>query len=314
MDKKLGFLIIPASVLVFPGCQRIQSPNVLLIITDDQGYGDLSFTGNPHLGTPNIDRLAGESLRFSNFYVCPVSAPTRSSLMTGRYSLRTGVHDTYNGGAIMAANEVTIAEILKGKGYRTGIFGKWHLGDSYPCRPTDQGFDESIVHLGGGMGQPGDFTTFVKGDSSYFNPVLWHNGEQQSYKGYCSDIIAGKAIDFIIENRNKPFFCYLAFNAPHTPLQVPGEYYSLFRDIDPSSGFENDIRPFNPMNENNKEDARRVYAMVKNIDDNIGKILQKLGELNLDENTNLQVIRIMIRELRDLNYMILKIILMSRTI
>ncbi len=285
MDNRLKLLIVPAVILAFTYCRKSQSPNVLLIITDDQGYGDLSFTGNPHLGTPNIDRLAGESLRFNNFYVCPVSAPTRSSLMTGRYSLRTGVHDTYNGGAIMAANEVTIAEILKEKGYRTGIFGKWHLGDSYPCRPIDQGFDESIVHLGGGMGQPGDFTTFVKGDSSYFNPVLWHNGEQQSYKGYCSDIFAEKAIDFISENREKPFFCYLAFNAPHTPLQVPGEYYSLFRDIDPSSGFENDIRPFSPMNENNKEDARKVYAMVKNIDDNIGRILQKLGELNLDENT-----------------------------
>ncbi len=285
MDPRLKLLIVPATALAFTNCQKSQSPNVLLIITDDQGYGDLSFTGNPHLGTPNIDRLADESIRFNNFYVCPVSAPTRSSLMTGRYSLRTGVHDTYNGGAVMAANEVTIAEILKEKGYRTGIFGKWHLGDSYPCRPIDQGFDESIVHLGGGMGQPGDFTTFVKGDSSYFNPVLWHNGNQESYKGYCSDIFAGEAIDFISESSDQPFFCYLAFNAPHTPLQVPGEYYSLFRDIDPSSGFENDSRPFNPMNENNKEDARRVYAMVKNIDDNTGKILQKLEELNLYENT-----------------------------
>ena len=285
MDNRFKLLIVPAAALAFTNCQKSQSPNVLLIITDDQGYGDLGFTGNPHLATPNIDKLAGESIRFNNFYVCPVSAPTRSSLMTGRYSLRTGVHDTYNGGAIMAANEVTIAEILKEKGYRTGIFGKWHLGDSYPCRPIDQGFEESIVHLGGGMGQPGDFTTFIKGDSSYFNPVLWHNGKQESFKGYCSDIFAGEAIDFINESSEKPFFCYLAFNAPHTPLQVPGEYYSLFRDIDPSSGFENDSIPFNPMNENNKEDARRVYAMVKNIDENIGRILQKLGELNLDENT-----------------------------
>ena len=285
MDNKLKLLFIPAAALAFTNCQKSQSPNVLLIITDDQGYGDLSFTGNPHLGTPNIDRLAGESFRFNNFYVCPVSAPTRSSLMTGRYSLRTGVHDTYNGGALMAANEVTIAEILKEKGYRTGIFGKWHLGDSYPCRPIDQGFDESIVHLGGGMGQPGDFTTFVKGDSSYFDPVLWHNGKQQSYIGYCSDIFAGEAINFISGTGDRPFFCYLSFNAPHSPLQVPGEYYTMFKDIDPSSGFENDNRPFNPMNENNKEDARKVYAMVKNIDDNIGKILQKLDELSLTEKT-----------------------------
>ncbi|HBE42395.1 MAG TPA: arylsulfatase [Bacteroidales bacterium] len=285
MDRRLKLLILPAVAITILGCQKKPSPNVLLIITDDQGYGDLSYTGNPHLKTPNIDRLAGESVRFTNFYVCPVSAPTRSSLMTGRYSLRTGVHDTYNGGAIMAANEITIAEILKEKGYHTGIFGKWHLGDNYPCRPGDQGFDESVVHLGGGMGQPGDFTTFFKGDSSYFDPVLWHNGKKQSYTGYCSDIFTDLTLDFISENRNKPFFCYLSFNAPHTPLQVPGEYYSMFRDIDPSSGFESDNRPFAPMNENNKEDARKVYAMVRNIDDNIGKVLQRLDELNLDENT-----------------------------
>ena len=135
MNINLKLILLPAAAFTFTNCQKTQTPNVLLIITDDQGYGDLSYTGNPHLGTPNIDRLAGESIRFSNFYVCPVSAPTRSSLMTGRYSLRTGVHDTYNGGAIMAANEITVAEILKEKGYRTGIFGKWHLGDNYPCRP-----------------------------------------------------------------------------------------------------------------------------------------------------------------------------------
>lgn len=285
MDTRLKLFIFPAAVIALTNCNRISSPNVLLIITDDQGYGDLSYTGNPHINTSNIDRLAGESIRFNNFYVCPVSAPTRSSLMTGRYSLRTGVHDTYNGGAIMASNEITIAEVLKKKGYRTGIFGKWHLGDNFPCRPTDQGFDESLVHQGGGMGQPGDFTTFVKGDSSYFDPVLWHNGKQQSYEGYCSDIFVGEAIDFISRSKDEPFFCYLAFNAPHTPLQVPEKYYSMFKDIDPSAGFENDNRPFTPMNENNKEDARKVYAMVKNIDDNIGKILQKLDELELATNT-----------------------------
>ncbi len=285
MELSLEHALLPFFALSLSGCVEKPGPNVLLIITDDQGYGDLSFTGNPHLGTPNIDRLAGESIRFNNFYVCPVSAPTRSSIMTGRYSLRTGVHDTYNGGAVMASNEVTIPEILKEKGYKTGIFGKWHLGDSYPCRPIDQGFDESIVHLGGGMGQPGDFTTFVKGDSSYFNPVLWHNGEQESFKGYCSDIFAGEAINFINESSEKPFFCYLAFNAPHTPLQVPDDYYSRFKDIDPSAGLENDMRPFKTMNENNMEDARKVYAMVRNIDDNIGKVLQRLDDLNLAENT-----------------------------
>ena len=285
MNTNLNLFILPAVTLSLTGCHKTPPPNVLLIITDDQGYGDLSWSGNPHLKTSAIDRLANESIRFSNFYVCPVSAPTRSALMTGRYSLRTGVHDTYNGGAIMASSEITIAEMLKEKGYRTGIFGKWHLGDNYPCRPCDQGFDESVIHLGGGMGQPGDFTTYFKGDSSYFDPVLWHNGKKQPYKGYCSDIYAGQAIDFISSNGKTPFFCYLAFNAPHTPLQVPDNYYAMFRDIDPASGFENDNRPMNQMNDRNREDARRVYAMVKNIDDNIGKVLDKLEDLNLVENT-----------------------------
>lgn len=265
--------------------QAPEHPNVILIVTDDQGYGDFGFTGNPHVKTPVLDNLARQSVRFNNFYVCPVSAPTRAGLMTGRYSLRTGVRDTYNGGAMMAYSEVTIAEMLREAGYATGIFGKWHLGDNYPMRPCDQGFDESVVHLGGGMGQPGDITTWPKKDSSYFNPVLWNNGKQRKYKGYCSDVFAGEAIKFIEQNSNTPFFCYLAFNAPHTPLQVPGEYYNIYRNIDPSAGFANDSRPFPAMSEKDKEDARRVYAMVTNIDDNVGRLLKSLEELKISDRT-----------------------------
>ncbi len=260
-------------------------PNVILIITDDQGYGDLGFTGNPHVKTPVLDNLARQSIRFNNFYVCPVSAPTRAALMTGRYSLRTGVKDTYNGGAMMASSEVTIAEMLKEAGYTTGIFGKWHLGDNYPMRPGDQGFDESVIHLAGGMGQPGDFTTWPRGDSSYYNPILWQNGRQNAYEGYCSDIFTDEAIRFIDQNRNDPFFCYLSFNAPHTPLQVPEEYYNIYRDLDPSSGFVNDTMPFPVMTEKDKEDARRVYAMVTNIDDNVGRLMTRLEELKISEKT-----------------------------
>lgn len=260
-------------------------PNVIIILTDDQGYGDLGITGNPHVKTPVIDKFASESIRFNDFYVSPVCAPTRSSLMTGRYSLRTGVRDTYNGGATMASSEITIAEMLKAAGYKTGNFGKWHLGDNYPSRPNDQGFDESIIHLSGGMGQVGDFTTWFQGDSSYFNPVLWHNGKMEKYTGYCTDIFAEQAIQFIEKNRQTPFFCYLAFNAPHTPLQVPDKYYQQYKNIDPSSGFENDNRTFQKMTEKNKEDARKIYAMVSCIDDNIGKLLNKLDELKISENT-----------------------------
>ncbi len=288
MMIKNTIIIAVLSVFTFAGTlfsQEKTQPNVIIIITDDQGYGDLGITGNPHVKTPVIDKFASENIRFNNFYVSPVCAPTRSSLMTGRFSLRTGVRDTYNGGAIMATTEVTIAEMLKQANYKSGIFGKWHLGDNYPSRPNDQGFDESVTHLSGGMGQVGDFTTFFKKDKSYFDPVLWHNGKTESYEGYCSDIFTDQAIRFIEKNQQNPFFCYLSFNAPHTPLQVPNKYYEMYKDIDPASGFEKDNRPFVEMTEKNKEDARKVYAMVTNIDDNIGKLFQKLDDLNLTKNT-----------------------------
>jgi len=283
-----GILIISCLLFVYPALSLANDqphPNVIIIITDDQGYGDLGITGNPHVQTPVIDKFATENIRFNNFYVSPVCAPTRSSLMTGRYSLRTGIRDTYNGGAIMASNEVTIAEMLKQADYSTGIFGKWHLGDNYPTSPNYQGFDESLVHLAGGMGQVGDITNYFKGDSSYFNPILWHNGKKEAYQGYCSDIFTEQAIKFIETHHQVPFFCYLSFNAPHTPLQVPDTYYQLYKDIDPSSGFEQDKRPFVKMSDKDKEDARKVYAMVTNIDDNMGRLLQKLTDLKIADNT-----------------------------
>ena len=253
-------------------------------MTDDQGYGDLGINGNPNIKTPRIDNFARESIKFNNFFVSPVCAPTRSSLMTGRYSLRTGVRDTYNGGAIMSDSEITIAEMLKNANYSTGIFGKWHLGDNYPSRPTDQGFDESLIHLAGGIGQVGDFTNYFKGDKSYFNPILWHNNKQKEYEGYCSDIFTENAIKFIEKNKSKPFFCYLSFNAPHTPLQVPEKYYKMYKDLDPESGFsENSF--LNKMNEKDKDDARRIYGMITNIDENVGKVIDKLYELNIKEET-----------------------------
>ncbi|MBT31591.1 MAG: arylsulfatase [Thalassobius sp.] len=290
--KKIHIITLLTSILIFlvslSFAQDFEHPNVILIITDDQGYGDLGYTGNPHVQTPVIDSFANESTRFNNFYVSPVCAPTRSSLMTGRYSLRTGVRDTYNGGAIMATHEITIAEMLKQANYRTGAFGKWHLGDNYPCRPNDQGFDETLIHLAGGMGQVGDVTNYYKRDSSYFDPVLWYNGKQKVYKGYCSDIFTQQAINFIEKNQRSggtPFFCYLAFNAPHTPLQVPEAYYNLYKDIDPSQGFDDKRQPFVEMSEKDKEDARKVYGMVSNIDDNLGKLFAKLDELKITDNT-----------------------------
>jgi arylsulfatase A-like enzyme len=236
--RKFLLMILAFGVSLGSMAQKNIHPNVILIITDDQGYGDLGITGNSLIKTPYIDRFAKQSLQFSDFHVSPVCAPTRSSLMTGRYSLRTGIRDTYNGGATMASSEITIAEILKQAGYRTGLFGKWHLGDNFPSRPMDQGFDESLMHLSGGMAQVGDVTTYFQKDSSYFNPVLWKNGHKESFKGYCSDIFAANAIQFIEKNKSNPFFCYLSFNAPHTPLQVPEYYDQMYKNVDPSIEFE----------------------------------------------------------------------------
>lgn len=283
--KKIHLLALLFLVFLI-GCKKDKTPpNVILIITDDQGYGDLGFNGNPNIITPALDNFAAESVRFNNFYVSPVCAPTRSSLMTGRYSLRTGVRDTYNGGAIMASSEVTIAEMLKQANFTTGIFGKWHLGDNYPSRPSDQGFDESLIHLAGGMGQVGDFTNYFKKDTSYFDPILWHNNEQKPYKGYCSDIFTENAIEFIEKNKNNPFFCYLSFNAPHNPLQVPDEYYQAYKTLDPTDGIDPELIPNEKISEKTKDNTRKVYAMVTNIDDNLKKLFNKVDELGIKDNT-----------------------------
>ncbi len=261
---------------------QAKRPNVILIITDDQGHGDLGFHGNPKIKSPNIDRLARESTRFVNFYVSPVCAPTRASLMTGRYNYRTGVVDTYLGRAMMHPDEVTLAEMLSRAGYRTGIFGKWHLGDNYPMRPMDQGFEESLIHFGGGIGQPSD--PAVPGGSSYFDPVLQRNGKQVKTKGYCSDVYTDAAINFITENRNKPFFTYLAFNAPHTPLQVPEGYIEQYKGMKlDRSEFPSTGHPL-PANVDSDTTAK-VYGMVTNIDDNLGRLFSKLEELRIADNT-----------------------------
>ncbi len=285
--KKILFVLLANLILL--GCtqdsNKTKRPNVIIVVTDDQGFGDLGYYGNPHVQTPTLDSFAKESVRFDQFLVSPVCAPTRASLMTGRYSLRTGVRDTYRGGAIMATEEITVAEMLKEAGYTTGMVGKWHLGDNYPSRPQDQGFDYTLRHLSGGIGQPGDWPNTKKGQRSYFDPILWKNGEMFQSKGYCTDVFTEAAMDFVKANKEQPFFLYLSYNAPHAPLQVPQEYLDRYKDIDPSSGFENDGRPFPEMDERMKENARKVYAMVSNIDDNLKKLFKQLEDLKLEDNT-----------------------------
>jgi arylsulfatase A-like enzyme len=236
-------------------------PNVILIITDDQGYGDIGVHGNDKVKTPTLDKFADEGIEFTRFYCNPVCSPTRAGLMTGRHYYRTGVIHTSRGGAKMHGDEVTIAERFRDAGYKTGIFGKWHLGDNYPMRPQDQGFEESLVHKSGGIGQSPDKP------NSYFNPLLWHNGKQIKTQGYCTDVFFNSAIQFIDKNRHNPFFVYLPTNAPHTPLEIAIQYSEPYKEIGLNDA------------------TARVYGMVTNIDENIGKLILKLEELNLRENT-----------------------------
>lgn len=254
-------------------------PNVVLIITDDQGYGDFSSSGNPVLKTPHLDRLATDGVRLANFYVSPVCSPTRASLLTGRYHLRTGVRDTYLGRSMMRGSEQTLAESLQAAGYGTGIFGKWHLGDCYPMRPQDQGFEECLVHGGGGVGQPSD-----PPQNHYQDPQLRHNGQWQRYPGYCSDVYATAAIDYVKAHRDEPFFVYLAFNCPHTPLEVPEELLARYpAEALTAARWPDDGYPVEALKD--VEATRRVYAMVANIDDNVGRLLGALDECQLRDNT-----------------------------
>ena len=291
--KNTEYIIILIVLTIIGGCNKKEprrlnpeKPNIVIVLTDDQGIGDIGYNGNPYIKTPTLDKLASQSTRLTSFYVSPVCAPTRACLMTGKFYERTGVYDTYNGGATMAAEEITMAEIFSENNYITGIFGKWHLGDNYPYRPIDQGFDESLIHKAGGMGQPGDFVNFRAGDSAYFNPVLYKNEELIKTSGYCTDVFTNGAIDFIKENKDSPFLLYVSYNAPHTPLQLPGEYYDLYKDISfDINSFATIDSAVENMSRRDVESARRVYGMVTNIDDNISRILKTLEEEGLSDNT-----------------------------
>ena len=238
-------------------------PNVLLIITDDQGYSDVGFNGNPHVRTPVLDEFAAEATVFDRFYASPVCSPTRASLMTGRHAFRTGVIDTQEGMSILPPAETTVAEVLQAAGYQTGMFGKWHLGDNAPARPIDQGFDQSLTHVGGMIGAP-----YSPLDAnSYFDPVLHENGIEKTFEGYCVDVFTDAAIDFIHDSGEDPFFVFFAPNTPHHPLTVEERYAEPYREAGLS------------------EETARYYGMLTNLDDNFGRLLSTLEELGEAENT-----------------------------
>ena len=240
----------------------LSAPNIILIMTDDQGWAQVGFHGNPFIRTPTLDRMAAESTEFTQFYVEPKCAPTRAALLTGRHGYRSRVVDTYLGRTLLEPEAVTLAELLAENGYATGIFGKWHLGDNFPLRPMDQGFQETLVHRGGGLGQPAG-----PPGNTYWDPVLEHNGESKKYEGYCTKIFTDALIDFVRANSNQPFFGYLATNVPHGPFDVDEEWIEPYREM----GLP--------------ERTARVYGMIEEFDQNLDRLFQELDTLGLAERT-----------------------------
>ncbi len=257
----LGLVLATTAAAALPA-QESRRPNVVLVITDDQGYGDLGVHGNTMIRTPNLDQLARESVRLTDYHVDPTCSPTRSALMSGRYSTRTGVWHTIMGRSLMSAEETTIAEVFRDAGYRTGMFGKWHLGDNAPCRPQDQGFERVVWHHGGGVGQGPDYW-----DNDYFDDHYEVDGEWRAFQGYCTDVWFEQATEFIAREDARPFFVYLATNAPHGPYLVDAKYSEPYVE----AGVHATMAKF--------------YGMITNIDENVGRLRAWLQEQGLAENT-----------------------------
>lgn len=262
--------IIPLSILGF-GCKTATAekpeikPNIVLILSDDQGWGDLSINGNSNLSTPNIDRLAKTGVTFNHFYVCAVCSPTRAELLTGRYHERGGVYDTSSGGERLDLDETTIAQVFKSNGYKTAAYGKWHSGMQPPYHPNARGFDDYYGFCSGHWG-------------NYFNPVLEHNGKIVKGKGFIIDDLTDHGIRFIEDNKEQPFFLYLPFNSPHSPMQVPDRWWKKFEN--------KELKQLHDKPENEDiQFTRAALAMCENIDWNVGRILQRINELGLSKNT-----------------------------
>ncbi|KLU01343.1 N-acetylgalactosamine-4-sulfatase [Rhodopirellula islandica] len=249
-----GLLVEPVSAA--------DRPNVVIVITDDQGYGDCGFTGNTVVQTPNIDALAAESSTLTDYHVAPTCSPTRSAFMTGHWTNRTGVWHTISGRSMLRDNEVTFGEIFRDAGYQTGMFGKWHLGDNYPYRAEDNGFTEVYRHGGGGVGQTPDFW-----DNAYFDGSYFHNGEAVKAQGFCTDVFFEQGNRFIRDcvEADEPFLAYIATNAPHGPLHAPQKYIDLYPEM--------------------SDNVATFLGMITNIDENVGRTRELLRELGVHDNT-----------------------------
>ncbi len=239
-------------------------PNVVLILTDDQGYGDIHANGNPWIHTPNLDWLHDNGVSLEDYHTDPLCAPARSALMSGRYSFGAGVYSTLNGRYYMKPELKTMADCFKEGGYGTGLFGKWHLGDTYPYHPENRGFDTVVSFGGGVIGETPDYW-----NNNYYNDTYIVNGKEQKFDGYCTDIWFDSAVDFIDKNieEEKPFFCFLPTNAPHGPLNVDPSYYDKYKKMGLA------------------EERARFYGMIECVDENIGKIMNHLKEKDVFDNT-----------------------------
>ncbi|MGY6647700.1 arylsulfatase [Wenyingzhuangia sp. IMCC45574] len=245
--------------------EESKQPNVILILTDDQGWGDLSLNGNIKIKTPNIDKMAQHGAVVKRFYVNSVCSPTRAEILTGRYHVRSGVYSTSEGGERIDLDEKTIAEVFQENGYKTAALGKWHSGTQGPYHPNSRGFEEFYGFTSGHWG-------------SYFSPMLDHNGEIVKGDGFLPDDLTNHALDFIETNKDKPFFLYVPYNTPHSPMQVPNKWWDKFKDTDISVDHRY----------KQKEDiefTKAAYALCENIDWNVGRINDKLKSLELEENT-----------------------------
>lgn len=249
-----------------PGGGSARRPNIIVILTDDQGYGDVGRHGNPILKTPHLDRLHDESVRLTDFHVSSTCAPTRAAILSGRHDFRNGITHTIFERERMSLRTTTIAEVLRGAGYRTGIFGKWHLGDEPAYRPDRRGFEETFIHGCGGIGQSYVGSCGDAPGNSYFNPVILHNGVFEETKGYCTDVFFNRAMGWIREVKGRPFLAFITPNAPHTPLDVPAEYEKLYAGKVPPN-------------------TAKFFGMVQNIDDNLGRLLAMLEAEKLDRET-----------------------------
>jgi arylsulfatase A-like enzyme len=264
-SRLVALFVVIGSVLLPCSARAAERPNVVVILSDDQGWGDLSVHGNTNLSTPRIDSLARDGAIFDRFFVCPVCSPTRAEFLTGRYHVRGGVFGVSEGGERLDLDERTIAQVFKQGGYATAVYGKWHNGMQYPYHPLARGFNEHYGFCSGHWGE-------------YFSPALEHNGEPVRGDGFIADDLTNHALGFIEQHRQQPFFCYLAFNTPHTPLQVPDRFYDKFKHADlkmrHTGAPPEDI-----------EFTRAALAMCENIDWNVGRVLDKLHQLQLADNT-----------------------------